>query len=290
MKNTLVGFFPLNSVNKIKEKCVLLFGIPFEGKKETKKGARKAPKEIRKVSQQFSGISSNFNINTFSIPCYDLGDFHPIKEWGEINEVWVKAEKTSSRIIVLGGDHLISYYTLAEAPWDDKTALIWLDAHADLAKEYPHKIIRSHATVFFNLHEEGKVSLEQMLFIGGHGYTQSNDEFEFIENKSITHIPTYKIHNALQEALQTLTEFVEKFDKIYLSIDIDVLDQSFVPTVGCPEPFGINPSILMKIIEKILPKCVYVDIVEARSTFKNKDVLKLVVALIFNILKQWEEE
>ncbi len=89
-------------------------------------------------------------------------------------------------------------------------------------------------------------------------------------------------------SFKKIEEFVEKFDRIYLSIDIDVIDQSFVPTLGTSEPFGLTPQLLLEILEIILPKAMYTDIVETQFKRSNKIVLDFVVGLIYQILQIWD--
>ena len=39
--------------------------------------------------------------------------------------------------------------------------------------------------------------------------------------------------------------------KIYISFDIDVYDLPYVPCTGTPEPFGLNPFQVLKLIKAI---------------------------------------
>ncbi len=289
MKETFIGFFKADSVEAIDDKnSVLLFGIPFERVKATKGGSKKAPKALRKQSLEFSGISTDFDINEEKTNFYDLGDIHPIKQKEKLSQIWKKAFDINSKVLVLGGDHSITYDTMISAPWDRDTALIWIDAHADLADEYPSGIFQSHGTVFTNLKAELKLKKEQMLFIGGHAYTLTSNEFHKIQKKDTTeYISTQELLGNKEQCLKTIEEFASRFKKIYLSIDADALDQVFVPTVATMEPFGITPSMLTDILNIILPKSKYVDLVEICYTRKNKMALNFGVGLIYRILEIW---
>ncbi|NPD87585.1 MAG: arginase family protein [Asgard group archaeon] len=286
MKNTFVGFYRKESVSDINEKnSILLFGLPFERVKATPGGSKKAPKAIRKHSYEFSGVSMKYDITKSKSVYFDLGDF-----WGsnKIAEVWKKAYDLDSKILVLGGDHSITFDTLSCSEIDDKTAIIWLDSHADLADEYPEGIIQSHGTVFTNLKNFNKLKANQLLLIGGHAFTQTSTEHKKINNNEVNFLPTQQIMKSREESYNIIREFVEKFDRVYLSIDVDVLDQSFVPTLGTAEPFGLTPQILLEILEIIIPNAMYVDIVETQFKRRNKIVLNFVVGLIFQILQIWE--
>ena len=292
MRSTFTGFFEVNDINSIeKENSILLLGIPFERIKATKGGSKKAPDALRKQSIEFSGISTDFNINNAEINCYDLGNIHPIKNKNYIIEIWKKIRENNSKLIVLGGDHSITYDTLVNAPWDDKTALVWIDSHADLADEYPPGIFQSHGTVFTNLKKELELEKNQMLFIGGHGYTLTTTEFEKIQRGDTTnYISTQKLLENKLKYLDEIKQFVSKFDKIYLSIDSDAVDQVFIPTVATMEPFGITPSILADLLNMLLPKAIYVDLVEIKFLRRNKLALNFGVGLIYRILEIWSSK
>ena len=58
-------------------------------------------------------------------------------------------------------------------------------------------------------------------------------------------------------------------DKIYISIDMDVLDPSFAPAVSNPEPYGISPSCIREFIHKFAGQTVGFDIVEITPTYDH---------------------
>ncbi|MCG3216316.1 MAG: arginase family protein [Candidatus Heimdallarchaeota archaeon] len=289
MKNTFLGFYKIRELSElIDSNAVLLFGVPFERLKATLGGSKKAPKTIRKQSLEFSGVSLTFDVTKSKRNFFDLGDIHPINEREKLKAIWEKAEELNSEILVLGGDHSITYDTLSVAPWDEKTGLIWLDAHADLADEYPPGIFQSHGTVFTNLKNQRNLRADQLLLIGGHSYTQMSAEHEKIRNKEVNFIPIRKIHEEKSNSMELISNFLDNFDRIYMSIDLDVIDQAFVPTLATAEPFGLTPAVLQEILRVILPKTKYVDIVEARHYRNNRIVPNLVVGLIFYILEIWD--
>jgi agmatinase len=293
MKNTFLGFFKksFESLNSFeKENSLILFGLPYERVKANKRGSRKAPKALRKKSLEFSAVSTTFNIFQSKTNYYDIGDFNPIREEKKLQEIWTLTTEKDFKLLVLGGDHSITYDTLSKAPWDERTAVIWFDAHADLADEYPPGIFQSHGTVFANLKDKHKLDKNQMLFIGGHAYTQTTGEHKKIqESNEVVHIPTQEVLSNRDNTLKAIRDFVSEFDRLYISIDADAFDQAYVPTLATMEPFGLSPQTVVEILEIILPKTVYVDLVEFRSTIFNKTALNFGVGLLFKILEIWEK-
>ncbi len=290
MTKTFVGFYPVKDFSNFNEKdSVILVGVPIEKAKTTPRGSKKAPKEIRKQSLEFSGISSEFDISKCKTSFYDIGDIDSIKEADKLNQLWKKVSSNNNKLIAIGGDHSITYDLLTAAPWDEKTAVIWLDAHADLNDEYPPNVFYSHGTVFANLKKDMNLAGHQMLLIGGHAYTQTSIEYERLKNNDVEFIPTNKLFSEKDKSLEAVHDFVKKFNRIYLSIDLDSLDQAFVPTIATAEPFGLTPQLLMDIIRIILPKTTYVDIVEAKYSRKDRIVLNFAVGLIYFIIQNFTD-
>lgn len=286
MRKTFVGFYELENVRNVNEKnSILLFGLPYERRKATPGGSKKAPKAIRKHSYEFSGISMGYDITQSEVTHYDLGDLIGVNE---ISRIWKRANEMESKILVFGGDHSITFDTLSNAEINEKTAIIWLDSHADLANEYPKGIFQSHGTVFTNLKNLKKIKPEQLFLIGGHAFTQTSEEHNKIQQNEVNFLPTQQIMKNREDSFKIIRDYVKNFDQIYLSIDIDVMDQSFVPTLGTAEPFGLTPQVLLEILEILLPNAKYVDIVETQFKRSNKIVLNFVVGLVFQILQIWE--
>src|SRR5256885_16594655 len=75
------------------------------------------------------------------------------------------------------------------------------------------------------------------------------------------------IGQAIQEALDG-PEF------IYLSVDIDVLDPGFAPGTGTPEPGGMAPVDLLRIVRQIAleTNLVAMDVVEVSPPYDHADL------------------
>ncbi len=293
-ENTFLGFFNLDKSEwkKIAKRSVILCGFPYEGEKETPKGAKDSPNIIRDYSTYTSGVSCSFDIAKTLQEYYDIGniDLSSTESLDDLKELWNIVYSTGSILIALGGDHLVSYFPLKTANICKDSAVIWLDAHADLADEYPENVFRSHATVFNNLIKEGKVNPKHMLLIGGHAFTQSPYEYDMIQTNEVNYISTEEIIENKEEAMKKVKAFVSDFNKIYLSIDLDILDQSYAPTLSVPEPFGLSPYQLTELVKVFLPKIQYIDIVETRITEEDKSVLRIVTALLFKILESLSKQ
>jgi arginase family enzyme len=170
--------------------------------------------------------------------------------------------------VLLGGEHTVSYFQIKELS-NANPILIHFDAHRDMKPEYDGLRI-CHTTPFYHLMNEGYVSGENIIQIG---IRQADSN----ENKIAS---TYGV---------TTFEYLQKTTRnknIYISFDIDVYDLPYVPCTGTPEPYGLDPFQVLRIIKSISQssRLVGVDIVEVG--IKNNDLREGVLATqtLFRIL------
>src|SRR5205807_8131927 len=71
-----------------------------------------------------------------------------------------------------------------------------------------------------------------------------------------------------------LAEALEGADGIYLSVDIDVLDPGFAPGTGTPEPGGMAPVDLLRVVRQIAleTNLVAMDVVEVSPPYDHADL------------------
>ena len=168
-------------------------------------------------------------------------------------------------VCMLGGEHSVSAPVIkAHAEKYHNMSVLQIDAHADLRDTYdgtPH----SHASIMARVVKDLRIPSVQVGI-----RSISADEARLIA----TGIPT-KIFWAkdivgrtdwIDSAIDNLTE------NVYLTIDIDGLDPSIVPTTGTPEPGGLGWYETLKLISRLAEKkrIVGMDLVEY-SYFENYD-------------------
>jgi agmatinase len=79
----------------------------------------------------------------------------------------------------------------------------------------------------------------------------------------------------LDRALQNV-----KCERIYLSLDMDVLDPSYAPAVGDPEPFGLTSWDVRRVIERVAPMAVAMDVNEITPAYDRGETALLAARLI----------
>jgi agmatinase len=128
--------------------------------------------------------------------------------------------------VVLGGEHTVSLGAIRALARHEDFAVVSLDAHADLRDTFQGSRY-SHACFLRRAMESAECCLVGVRSI-------SREEADFARKSGL------RIYYAHRLATQVDTDFGHLPDKIYVSIDIDVLDPSVMPSTGTPEPGGLS--------------------------------------------------
>jgi Arginase/agmatinase/formimionoglutamate hydrolase, arginase family len=82
-----------------------------------------------------------------------------------------------------------------------------------------------------------------------------------------------------------LKDAVSRFDELYVSIDLDVVDPAFAPGVGNPEAVGITSRELYDMITSLEnKKIIGTDVVELNPSFDNGSTASLAAKMISTII------
>lgn len=222
-------------------------------------------KKCRKAFYQNDSI--NLPVSPLSI-AYDFAkDFHD--------------QFPTKNLFMIGGDHSVSYpvvraYLEAKKRLGKKVALIHFDAHTDLLEErlgidlcfgtWTSQVIpfleSAKHLIQIGIRASGK---EKSHWEGKFGHTQiwAKDIFE----KGAISV-SEKIINDLKQL---------NIDEIYISFDIDCLDQSYAGATGTPEKGGLSPHEPMLIMQSLFEnfKITGADMVEIAPMVKSSDIKQI---------------
>lgn len=222
----------------------VIFGAPFDSTTSYRPGTRFGSSAIRRES---------FGIETYSpyqdkdITDYDIFDSGDIELcFGSTERALSDIEERTAQIIsdgklpvMLGGEHLVTLGAVraVRKKYDD-LYIIQFDAHADLRSDYLGQEL-SHACVMRRCWE---------LVGDGHIYqfgirSGERTEFEFAREHTVMN----KLNlNGIDEAVKAL-----KGKKVYLTVDLDVLDPADFPGTGTPEAGGASFNQLLEALLKL---------------------------------------
>ena len=160
-------------------------------------------------------------------------------------------------IISVGGDHSVSFPVIKalKEKYPD-TKMVWLDAHLDLKEKVGDNI--SHDVVVRELLENG-FSEDEIVFVG---ITEiDHDEEKFLDEHDI------RVYMA--DEVGKFREEYEPEEETYLSVDIDVLDQSHAPGTGYRDG-SLDSEQVLELIDLIDPE--YADLVEVAPSLDEENI------------------
>jgi agmatinase len=230
-----------------READVVILPLPLERTVSYGSGTGGAPGAILEASHQVETFDEETLTDFRETPrIHTAGVLQP----GEgglrayLDLVKVHAEGLRSRFVLgLGGEHTVTYglvHGLARDPAE--LTLVQIDAHADLADELDGRRW-SHGTVMRRLWEEGASIIQ----IGVRSL--SREEYELVETGE--RITTYFAYQWKERRTELMGILRELRGPVYLTIDVDGLDPSVVPSTGTPQPGGLSWSDTMEILRSL---------------------------------------
>jgi agmatinase len=135
-------------------------------------------------------------------------------------------------VVALGGEHTLSYGAAAGLI-DDLTELtiVQIDAHADLIDELDGRRW-SHGTVMRRLWEQGC----RLVQIGVRSLSRSEYELATTGQR----IDTFFAHQLEERWTGLLATLADLRGPVYVTLDVDGLDPSVIPSTGTPQPGGLT--------------------------------------------------
>ncbi|MFZ0356805.1 MAG: arginase family protein, partial [Nitrososphaeraceae archaeon] len=198
----------------------------------------------------------------------DVGKVHSVFAFldEKIPALVRELERAKKKPFILGGEHTITYFCFKGLS-ESQPLLIHFDAHRDLKPEY-EGLKLCHTTPFYRLIDEGYIKGKNMIQIGIR--QTDKEENDFTEKNGIVTFDPWEI----KKNIDNVTKYISKVTSnrnVYISFDIDVYDLPYVPCTGTPEPFGLDPFEILKIIKSIddSANLVGMDLVEV--SLKNGD-------------------
>lgn len=257
----------------IHENSLHIVGFEFDGTACFRKGTVHGPDAFRRVSDGIETYSPYLDADTQDLPqYYDLGNLPATDAEG--NQSWDIASKAFTdifgdidlaqhnvRTVVLGGEHSISYAPIKRyLECYPNLVLLHLDAHADLRDgylgyHYSHASIIRRVLDHFGPHH-------QLMQYGIRSGTK--EEYQWMrDNKTI-----YTSRSSFLDAVRSIPEGTP----VYLTLDLDYFDPSFLPGTGTPEPGGEDFHSFISLI-KILQSKNFVgcDVVELSPEIDSSD-------------------
>ncbi len=241
--------------------CFGILGVPFDSTTTYQPGARFGPLMVREASYNFEKYNL-FSNKVIDANICDIGNLEVVP--GNFQKTCLNLESVISSMLkdgliplTIGGEHSISYGVINALEAHDVT-IIHFDAHMDLRNEYMGEKY-SHATVMRRIHDKNPAKIIQMGI-----RSSSQAEVDFAREKGIDYYTPQEISDDLGQ----MGKIIGEIDgPIYVTVDMDVLDPAYAPSVATPAPCGISPQELENLIFQLKGKeIIGFDVVEVAST------------------------
>ncbi|MBT2637986.1 formimidoylglutamase [Bacillus sp. ISL-39] len=265
-----------------------LVGLPFSKTSISFSQAAEAPKTIRACLGNFSTYSGEQNKDYKDVKIIDFGDVitHPTNTEASIDRMYTSVREmldkgVCDRYILLGGDHGVSYPSIRAFQEKYGTVgIIQWDAHHDVRNLDDGG--RTNGTPFRSLLEGGFIKGEHLVQIGIRDYANARMYHEYTKENAISvytmaDVESQGIIPIVRREVERLSHLV---DFIYLSVDMDAVDQAFAP--GCPAigPGGLTSRELLASISEAShhEKVIAMDIVEIDPSKDFRDITSRLAA------------
>jgi len=267
----------------------VVVGVPFDATSTYRTGARFAPLAIREASLNIETHSFRSNIDVEDLKIHDLGDLHvsgDVKQTlsrlsSTVREL-VEAKKTP---ILIGGEHTLTLGAMRGIGGND-AAVLSFDAHLDLRQKYMD-LTTSHTTFMRRLNEQ--VKPRRIVEVGTRAVCR--EELKYAKEAGIQQFTAIRVREDGCEAIaKAIKEAVKDCTKIYLTIDMDVLDPAFAPAVQNPEPDGLSTRTLLDILLNLCDeRLACLDLVEVAPPYDQGVTAVQAARILFEALCRIEK-
>lgn len=223
----------------------------------------------------FGGICNPYTPN--AMDCRSIDVLSPVnniritetaEDFGIIKTAVREAIRTHPSVLLLGGDHSLSYPAISALAEDLDLAVVHFDAHTDLNPNYPGRPFY-HGSTFARIVEN--VSIRSLTQIGVRAVRPEQKELG-----DRFGVRMFSPHQ-LSEAEQCLPD-----GNVYISIDMDALDPAFAPGVSSLEGGGLTVREICKLIAAIPGRVIGADVVEFNP---DRDLCGVTAASAVTIMK-----
>jgi len=199
-------------------------------------GAELAPEKILEQTKELYMSESNI------LPVFDIDNVEIVPEnLEETNEnIYKKAKEIfneAHKPVFLGGDHSITFPIVkAFSEKNSNAGIIIFDAHLDAVNNFMPATQEDLVTGLVN---QKIIKSENIILIETRNW--HSKEIEFVKRNKIKYFSMKDIANEGKEEIsEAVMSIAKRFENLYISIDIDVIDPAFAPGTGYIEPAGLS--------------------------------------------------
>lgn len=259
--------------------AIAILPVPYDGTSTWIKGADRGPEALLDASYnlEFYDIETESEVYKRGIATLD-----PVVESSTPEAMSDEVERRVERIlddgkfpVLIGGEHSVSIGAFrAMARRYPNISILQLDAHSDMRDEYEGSPC-NHACVMARA-KELTPNITQV------GIRSTARE----ELHNIDPDRTFYAHRIAEDSGWIERVSSQLGEEVYITIDLDVLDPSVLPSTGTPEPGGMSYREVISLLRRIIEehRVVGLDVVELCPNPSAKASDFLAAKLIYQFL------
>ncbi|WP_409228609.1 agmatinase [Gudongella sp. SC589] len=238
----------------VDEADIVVFGLAYDGAASFRQGAKDGPKSIRGITYSITPTTEDFELLD-SLKVLDLGDFHgddQIALFDEVKEKVSEIVRKKKFFTMLGGDHSTSIpiFQGIDDALDEPFGIIHLDAHFDLNDQLAGSRLSHGCPARRSTELKNVGSADNIYFVGIRSVEM--DELDFMKNNKVNVINARKFNEiGIANAIDEVCEKMKKFNHVYVTVDIDVLDPAYAAGTGTPQFGGLSSRELLEFLRGI---------------------------------------
>jgi len=262
---------------------VLVWPVSYEGTVSYGTGTGDGAMAIIDASRNMELYEEETSAEVYKVGIHTLDEFEPRPTPEAMMDGLYQTTKRlldlDKFICMIGGEHSVSAPVIrAHAEKFHNLSVLQIDAHADLRDTYdgtPH----SHASIMARVVKDLRIPSVQVGI-----RSISGDEARSLAEGLPTKIFWAKDIVGKTDWIRSAVDSLS--DNVYLTIDIDGLDPSLVPTTGTPEPGGLGWYETLALIRKVAEhrRIIGMDLVEFSKTDNSDAPAFLCSKLIYKSL------
>jgi agmatinase len=266
---------------------VAVVGLPFDTGSPYRVGCRFGPRAIRQASVLLRPINPYHGIDVFkAISVVDYGDAtvapgQTERSFDLMDECLVDIVKAGVIPLGFGGDNAVTYPELkALGERHGPISVLHFDAHTDTWGDYFGQ--RHNAgTAYRRAVEDGYVDAKKSIQAGMRGSLFSPEDIQQSLDLGYEVINTDRIFEMGIDQLAAHILKKLKGRKVFLSLDLDIVDPAYAPGVQIPECGGLSAREMLLLLRKLRGlDIVGADVVECNPMYDHAEITALLGATI----------
>ncbi|WP_049968848.1 formimidoylglutamase [Haloferax prahovense] len=255
-----------------------LVGEPYDGAVIGRRGAREGPAAIRRA---LAGVKTHHFDEGPVAGVADLGDL-PVEAYNDADDPEnhvadvqaIVADEAAAVYergalpVFLGGDNSLTVGNVTPLlGGDDSVGVVSFDAHLDCREPADGP---TSGTPYRQLFDAG---LDRLAVVGARHFETSTAYADFLRESGGTILTADEVGRGPVETADFALDALAACDRVFVSLDVDVLDQTAAPGASAPTPGGVTTRELFSMLRRVAadPRVVGFEVVECAPPLDDED-------------------